>query len=54
MHKILTLCWFSPSRLEYVSVIEEGDSREQAGRGRFSMAESAEESRKQKLEDSRA
>lgn len=53
MHKFLTLCWFSPSRLEYAS--GEGD-REQAGKGRCYMAESAvpEESSEEKLEDSKA
>lgn len=54
MHKFLTLCWFSPSRLEYVS--GEGDGREQAGEGRCYTAESAvpEESGQEKLEDSKA
>lgn len=54
MHKFLTLCRFSLSRLEYVS--GEGDSRDQAGKGRCYMAESAvpEESSEEKLEDSKA
>lgn len=39
MHKFLSLRWFSPSRLEYLS--GEGDSREQEGEGRCYMALSA-------------